>query len=464
LNAAPFFDGKKIEMIELRTGKVLWTNSQFSDFKDSDFELSKLAEEGLIGITNADKSGFIDIKTGQSVASGKTESRQNVETIVVEGKDLRIVLDHGESALLSNTRTMKLSARKISTGEKLWETSFEGTVIPSWGTPVNGIMVWGSGGLAISFDVVGDKAIVIYEGISVFDLSDGRKLWSAEYEGIDYSAGLKATQTLNVAARLTADDGIYVVDRKSEKIHKYELATGKELWSPSEISSDDIVPHMILKNQTLLAQFGGYLSVQSFFPQTNVYRSEFKFAGDSYGIRAYNAATGALLWNTDKMRDVLKEKFGDRITDLIIDGDYIYVCGEKTLCALDAQTGKPKYVVNVKDLGIGSPFALSLSASDQRLYLDCDEGIAAFNKADGSKIYSTDTDKNLGRFSRGKNYFAWVGEEPVELTTFIGFDLSTGAIKGKYEMNSSKPELTDDGEYLFRFDDEDVTKFFINKK
>jgi outer membrane protein assembly factor BamB len=320
------------------------------------------------------------------------------------------------------------------------------------------------GNNVITFDVVGDKVIVIYEGVSVFDLNDGRKLWSAAYESVDYNGGLKVTQTLNVAARLTAGNGVFLVDRKTERIHKYDLATGKELWTAPIISSDDIIPYMILKNNTLLVQFGGYMSVQTFFTGDQVYKSEYKFAGNSYGIRAYNAETGVLLWDTDKMKDVLKEKFGERITNLVSDGDYLYACGEKTLFALDVKTGTPKYTVNIKDLKIGSPFAVTLSVPDQRLYIDCDEGIAAFNIADGKKIYSTNTDKNFSRFSQGKNHFAWVGSTPTELSAFIGFDLNTGAIKGKYEMNSDTPQLTDDGEYLIRFDGKDVTKLTINKK
>jgi outer membrane protein assembly factor BamB len=465
LTATPFFDGKNVELVEIRTGKVLWSNSEFNDFKDNDFVLFKLAGEGLVGIMNAEKFGYINIKTGQSVACGKIFP--NSDAITLNDKDLRVRLDFGKHELLSFMRKMILSATKISTGKKVWETSFEGTVYESWaifsGESSLSQLVRG-GNNVITFDVVGDKVIVIYEGISVFDLNDGRKLWSGAYESVDYNGGLKVTQTLNVAARLTAGDGVFLVDRKTERIHKYDLVAGKELWTAPIISSDDIIPYMILKNQTLLVQFGGYMSVQTFFTGDQVYKSENKFAGNSYGIRAYNAETGALLWDTDKMKDVLKEKFGERITDLITEGDYLFVCGEKTLFALDVRTGLPKYTVNIKDLKIGSPFALRLSVSDQRLYLDCDEGIAAFNVADGKTIYSTNMDKNFGRFSQGKNYFAWVGSTPTELSTLIGFDLNAGAIKGKYEMNSDTPQLTDDGEYLIRFDGKNVTKLIMNKK
>ncbi|MDP1675291.1 MAG: PQQ-binding-like beta-propeller repeat protein [Bacteroidota bacterium] len=465
LYATPFFDGKNVELVEIKTGKALWSNSQFKDFKDDDFELFTLAEEGLVGIMNADKFGYIDLKTGKSVARGKISP--NSDAITLSEKDLRVSIDYGKHEFLSFTRKMTLSATKISTNQKVWETSFEGTVYESWaifsGESVLGQLLKG-GNKVITFDVVGDNVIVIYEGISVFDLKDGRKLWSAAYESVDYEGGLKVVQILNVAARLISGDGIFLVDRKTEKIHKYDLATGKELWTAPGISSDDIIPCMILKNHTLLVQFGGYMSVQTFFTGDQVYQSESKFAGDSYGIRAYNAETGSLLWDTDKMKSVLKEEFGERITDLIINGDYVYVCGEKTLFALEVQTGKPKYTVNIKDLKIDAPFYLTLSESGQRLYLDCDEGIAAFNIADGKKIYSNNTDKNFGRFSQGKNYFSWNGVEPLELSKFIGFDLNTGAIKGEYEMNSDTPQLTDDGEYLIRFDGKNVIKLSMNKK
>lgn len=47
----------------------------------------------------------------------------------------------------------------------------------------------------INMELHGDHIFVIYEGISVFDLKTGKKLWETTFDNIDFSFGLmKSTQ------------------------------------------------------------------------------------------------------------------------------------------------------------------------------------------------------------------------------------------------------------------------------
>lgn len=463
--AMPLFDGKHIELVNVKTGKTLWTNSDYSGFDEEGFNIQKLSDYNLIEVRNNLGVGYIDEKTGRTVDDKQVGQYRNssvASTKIAESKEknLRVRLDLGSRSMFSLTRMITLTASTITTNAQVWTVSFEEKVMED-------LMSLGlmseQATPNISFGIQNDKVYVIYEGISVFDISTGSKLWSAKYASSDYSGGLRVDQTLNSAARLFAGNGLFLVDRESEQIHKYDIATGKDMWAAPKISDDDVVPHMILSGNTLLAQFGGRMFVQSYLTQSQEYRYEYKFAGDSYGVRAYDATTGAVLWDTK----TLKAELGDRVSNILTDGQNVYVTGEETLFALDIQTGKTKYSVNVKDFDLGEAWGLTKSEDGQRLFIDFDKGLAAVSIADGKKIYATNTKKNLGRFNQGKNCFIWVGDDNVELKSFVGTDLQTGALKGKYEneyvYNGSMPRLTDDGDYLIKFDDEKVVKYRVNK-
>lgn len=465
----PVFNGKDVELVDARTGKTKWTNTEHAAYDDDGFDVQSMTDYNLIMVTSKAGLQYIDLNSGHTVDVKKIGSFRNVAEAsdnVIESKDLkmRYGLDLSTRGLFSIERTITVSATDITSNDQVWSVSFDGKVMED----LMSLGLIGSEGTPnISMRLVNDKIIVQYEGVSCFDARTGRKLWSTEYQSSDYSGGLKVEQTLHTAAVLASENSLYLVNRDAEKIHKFDMATGTDSWNAPIINSDDIVPTLIRKDNVLLAQFGGRLAHQTYFVRDQSYKYNQTFVGDSYGVRAYNAATGAVMWDTETMEDVLKSSVGDRMTDLFVHGQNAYFCGDKMLYVLDVQTGKPKYTLDITNFELGKPWALSISADGNRLFVDCDKGVLGLVTSDGGKVFATNTKKNLGRFANGANSFVWTGEEDIELKSFVGIDMTSGTIKGAFEsddaMSASEPPMSKNGDYVVGFDDKNVVMYKVNK-
>ncbi|CAN5501544.1 hypothetical protein BH10BAC6_BH10BAC6_02580 [soil metagenome] len=469
ISAMPVFNGKDVEFVDARTGKVMWTNTEHAAYDDDGFDVQSMTDYSLIMVTSKAGRQYIDLKSGHTVESKKIGAFRNMaaaSNTVIESKELkmRFGLDLGSRGLFSIERSITVTATDITSNEQVWSISFDGKVMED----LMSLGIIGEGATPnTSMRLVNDKLLVQYEGVTCFDARTGHKLWSTEYQSSDYSGGLKIEQTLHTAAILVSENSMYLVDRDAKKIHKFDIATGTDSWSATSINSDDIVPTFVRQDNIVLAQFGGRLAHQTYFTGSQEYKYNHTFSGDSYGVRAYNAANGAIVWDTEKMEDVLKSSVGDRMTNLFVHGQHAYFCGDKMLYVLDVQTGKPKYTVDITSFELGKPWALSISEDGNRLFADCDKGVLGLMTSDGSKVFATNTKKNLGRFANGANSFVWTGDEDVELKSFVGLDLTTGAIKGSFEsddaMTASEPPMSKNGEYVVGFDDKNVVLYKVNK-
>jgi hypothetical protein len=448
-----------IDMLDAKTGKVLWS-------KPAGASASVGKPEGLdvCYSMSSDALTYYVAKTGEVISSDKllqytetTSGKQKVldaGVVYDEAKNFEIKLTYQKRILggaKGSKRDITVTCTKISDGSYVWGTTFKGIVVSTLVTLED----------LINISMVNGKVFVMYEGITVLDENDGKILWNAEFDNSDVSLGLKAKQEIGISAMPIVDgNAVYVVDLKTgNDIKKYDATTGKIIWESPKMGKDPVVPQMIVSNGVLIAQLGGRINVQTYIPGSgsnpDVYKSEYKFVGP-FGLKAYDTNTGAVLWETSTMKDILKDKFSDGITNLVVAGNNVIVCSDKNLFSFDAKTGKANYATGMDAYKIGNPITLDINPADGKIYVICDKGIAAFTGNDGKNIYATKVGEIISDFVRGDNYFVWIGEDE-----FAGFDLETGKVKGKFK-GQTHPKLTPDGNYLFNFDGSKIEKYKIN--
>lgn len=467
-------DWKNLSMMDASTGKILWTlafKEKFGFKKASSYEWDE-SKQILKLVYNEDKTGekllLLDPKTGNTIDENTYKNlpennrayfqkynkfRVFKNTVEKDGNSLTV---HYHKKLIVGASNAKTTTAEIScTGKNNWTTTINVKV-------VRGIV---NDQDFLDVDVVGDKVFVIYEGISVLDLYSGKLLWETSFDNSFFDFGVfKSVQELGRAAWPVVDGNfVYVVDlsKSNRCIKKLDLNTGNVLWkTQEEFDKEEIIPNILVTGNYLVAQFGGLIEKQMVITSSNstTYKIEYKYDGN-FGVKVYDIQTGKLIWDTHNKEKELGDKFNDRITNIISDGNSILVCSSKKLYCFDTEKGNVLYSINIKDLKIDEP--KYIWKYKDRIIIECESGIASLSKSDGKVLYSVNTNKYIDSFFAGNAFYIWVGKDAENKTEFIRFDLDKGVVMGKIK-NTSYPKFTLDGEYFIKFDDNTVYRYSTN--
>lgn len=353
----------------------------------------------------------------------------------------------------------KLKITVESSGAYSWNTEFEGRVLRALCDNAIGD---GYSGDYISMELHGDHIFVIYEGISVFDVKTGKKLWETTFDNIEFNFGLmKSTQVLGRAAMpVVSEDAVFIADlsKSNHKIKKFNADNGTLIWESVEFGKGDLVPDMALVGNALIAKFGGEVETQTYIPGTDgrpdVCKDEYKMDGP-FGLKAYDPATGALLWETSKMKS-LGDKFSGSLSNIMISGNNIIFCTSKNMICMEARSGNMLWKVDISKTGIG--IVNYIWERDGSMIAEGNKGVASVAITGGKLNWATKTKKNLGTFGSTSAYYVWVGKSITDYQNFIRIDLDNGAILG-IQKATRYPQFTPDREEFLKYDGKKIYRF-----
>jgi hypothetical protein len=457
---------KKFVGLDARSGNKNWESAAYPEMdlaknvsltyiEDSDYayvisDLNILYINIVTGKITPDDTGILD-KSGTT-----TFSRYGVNRVTAKYSEGNTTIKL--TGTMKVVSTEKIQFKLESSGDNTWTKKFEGKAVRQLFNDKP----------YVKMDVQGGKIFLLSKFITVFDMKTGEQLWEAPFDNCDVSIGLKAKQEFGIAGwPLVSGNAVYYVDLKTDNaIKKVDAKTGALIWKSESFSSSDRVPNLTEINGVLIAQFGGMINVQKYIPNSNggaTYKNENKFDG-TFGVKAYDVATGKTVWSSDKLADKLGDKFKARISTIYVLNNKLYVASDKNLFCLEPKTGDLIYKTSLEAAKIGDVFEVSLSDDYETFYIFCDNGIASANIATGKLAYATKTDDIFWQlpgtatysFSQGANFFVWVGE-----SDFIGFDLKTGKIKGKMKDNNN-PQMSGDGNFIMIRDGAKITKYAVN--
>jgi outer membrane protein assembly factor BamB len=476
--------------IDQETGKELWKTDQYgtADQVEKSFKDFYCSSSGTVIFKTDNSYKYVKLRTGEvspddpgcylvPLEDGISLQKRRAfgssinkpQIINIKDKDMKLTLTYeskGNAAFRNKAkRWMKLTAVRLSDGKPLWTGESSGNIVR---TLCADFASSGSlfGGDLISLEVIGDKAFVMYEGISCFDLNTGKLLWDIELDNSDLSIGLKAKQTLGTAGDpVVTKDAIYVVDLRKgiNTIKKLDLNTGRPIWESAKFSGSDVVPAMMVIDNLLVCQFGGLMEAQEYIPgmggNPDVCRAKSYFT-TSNDIKAYDIYSGKLVWQSSLIsKDYGGDKFSKSITTLKYDGKSLYVSSEKNLFSINPASGKPNYIIPLGKLKIGEPTLLVQSGN--KLFISATQGVAAFNTSDGTKVYVVPAKANLGLDMVSENVLLmWTGKKPDSRSEFSLLDYNSGRIFG-VTSNTFYPYFDNMGKEMLKFDGNMVYKYLI---
>jgi outer membrane protein assembly factor BamB len=438
----------QIVCINLETGKNLWTTEKFQDLDEN--SITYIEEEDCFAVTLKKELVYIKAQTGEELWS--TEKFKGVVgAYSYSGSDQSMVMVNFVPSTLGALFTgfkNQLVKINIKNGEIIWENTYIGRADRKVITKE----------FLFDLNVENDKVYLNLSGLQVYDYNTGAKLWSAAFDFtpdklVGKPTGTKLFGVYGAVAEPVVDgDDLYVLDmtsKSSQYVKKYDRNTGKLLWTSREIKDAKAIPGMRVEDGKVLLQIGGMVEVQ----YHREYRSGDQLISETaikfenikpYGIQAFNANDGTLVWES--------EKFKKGITNAIsFEGNNI-VCSGKELYSLDIATGNEKYVVPVAKGGVGLA-QMILPFKENIIVVVGEKGVSTFNANTGEVI-------NSGKY-RTSSLEDRIDDILVMKTdkADIGtFDLNTCKYKDFKARTGAMTTLSRDGNFVYVYEKKTVTK------
>lgn len=451
-NTIFLFDRKigkdQIACMDLESGKVLWTTDKYQDVSDE--SVTYIGEEDCFAIALKKELVYIRARTGEELWNTE-KFRGVVGQYHFDGNEHSLTMVNFVPTLLGALFSgLKNQIAKIDlkTGQILWENTYIGRaerkVI--------------SREFMYDLSVTNDKVFLRLNGMQVYDFKTGAKVWSAAFDFtpehiVGKPMGAKAFGVYGaVADPVVEGQDVYVLDmqsRSKQYVKKYDLNTGKLLWTSPEIKDAKAIPGLRVIGGKVLLQIGGIVEKQYMKVTRTADQVITEYVVDFVnvnpcGIQALDASTGKLIWES--------ERFRKGITNMITFGENVVVCSGKALYSLDLATGNEKYESPVTKGGVGLATQIQ-PFKDDVIVVVGEKGVSTFNASNGDVInsgkYRTSTlEDRVDNILVMKTDKADIGTFDLNTCKYKDFKARTGALT----------TLSRDGNFVYVYEKKVVTK------
>jgi hypothetical protein len=493
------FDSRKlgtdrIAVINMATGKELWNSENYQNLIPKDKgDLSSAGDEiETVKYISELDAFLIAQKDGMNMVKATT-GEKIWETKLIKGAVAKYVYDKAKNEILMvNFKPTALGALLVgfknqlvkinaSNGEILWDASFRGSIEKELVTRKPIIDMW----------LKGDKLFLWLDGIQVYNLNNGQKLWEVEYENDVnkntngggrslMSTGTSKSIYRTLADPLFTEDAVYIVifatrDR-TKYVEKHDIQTGKLLWASEKIAGAFSMPNLYKAGDKIMVQVGGKVQVQEIIatkPTSSslgssafsggierTYRIYYDYVAQKNSIIALNDNDGKTAWRS--------EKFDKRITDMIIDKDQTVFVGDgDEFYSYDIKSGKQNFDVKHGDAKVGKAFDV-INFNDNVVVIS-EKGLASYKKVDGKRNYATDKLAGIDYwYDIAGNFF--LRNQKNSKNIIHGINIENGETKGTVESKGKggSPnygdgiDISDDGEFIFAFKGKKLEKIKVN--
>jgi outer membrane protein assembly factor BamB len=437
----------QLACLDMETGSLLWSTDRYQNVTDEN--VVYIPERQGFAISLKDKLVFIRVSNGEEVWS--TAKFGGVVGKYVYTNDGNLVtVNFQPSGLVAFFTGFKNMIAKINmdNGNIVWSNTYIGRAERK--------LI--SGEFLYDIKVEGPKVILLLNGIQVYDYKTGASLWSAAFnytpEGVKHPANAKRWGVYGAVADpvfINDTKEAYVLDmenRNNQFVKKYDINTGKLIWTSPEIKGAKAIPGMYVVDDKVILQIGGIVEVQTYEEIKTEYYTSYvnKIYYDNVkpnGLQTFNTRDGSIAWES--------EKFKKGITNAYIYENNILVSSGKELYKIDYKNGHEIYSVPVTEGGVG--LATEIMPYKDKMIVIGEKGISAYNPADGKFIYS-------GKYKDSKleDVFNNILVMKTDKSDIASFDLDSGKYKKFDAKSDATTTLQTDGKFVYVYEDKVVTK------
>ncbi|MBL4710260.1 MAG: PQQ-binding-like beta-propeller repeat protein [Flavobacteriales bacterium] len=441
----------KLAVVDLKTGKVLWDSEVYQGLTVDNIEYIPEKDGFILSLENS--LTFVDARTGEEKWESTAFNGAVAMWQYIEG-DL-VMLNFAPPGLRAFFRGFKnqLARIDLDNGDIKWTTTYSGV-------PERKIVTKER---IYDMNIKGGKVFLTMKGLQVFDVKSGATLWSAAFDeevkkriiqvNSPFGKGGKGGKIYGaIADPLIVGRDVYIVQktRKSKKfaIYKYDINTGKVLWSSEQFKAAEAIPNIFVINDKLIAQVGGVVEVQSITKSTvdGVTTTTYSVGTKNIkpnGLIAFNTSDGSQVWDS--------EKFKKGITNAFVDGENLIVSSGKALYSIRFSDGKVNYEEDVKNGGVG--LAVEILKYKENIVVIGQKGVSLFTISEGKMVKASKYKKasfqsledNILLMRTAKNDFAAFN---LDDCTYVKYNAK----------KDSQQALSTDGKFVWAYEKKQVTK------
>jgi outer membrane protein assembly factor BamB len=437
----------KIACVDIGDGSVLWTSQKYQDLTDEN--IIYIAEMEAFAVSTKTNLTMIKARTGEELWTTQ-KFKGVVGSYSYDKADQSLVMlnfrPSGLGALFSGFKNQIMRVN-VKNGDVIWEQTYVGMMERKVITREP----------TAHIDVMKDKVFLYLNGIQVYDYNTGAQVWSAAYDFtvnvVGPPSGAKRFGVYGgIADPLIAGNDVYVLDFKNPRkqwLRKYDLNSGKLLWSSPEIPDAKAIPGMYLVDGTIVLQMGGQVECQAYIVTKNqdgsityTWKKYYRVA-KPLGVMAYDASNGKMLWES--------ERFRRDITNAFPSGNNLIIASGKALYSLDVKSGKDNYEIPLGDDKIG--LAQKIIDYKDKVIVVGEKGVASHNKSDGKLGAS-------GKY-RAADFAGMYGNMlmmQTEKEDIAVYDVETCKFKQYNARSGATSRMSDDGQFVYVWDKRDLIK------
>ncbi|MHC1707182.1 MAG: PQQ-binding-like beta-propeller repeat protein [Bacteroidales bacterium] len=453
-NAIFLFDRKmgkdKLACIDITNGTLLFVTDKYQDVSEDNVMYIK--EKDAFAISLKESLVMIKLRTGEEI--WQTTKFKGAVGDYLFSDGFLYMLNYKPTALAALFAGFKNQLVKIniSNGDVVWDTKYIGIVTKKafTGEPV------------LKMSLENGKLFLMLNGLQVYDSDKGNLLWSCAYD-IDLNEVVRAPAGARkfgvyeaIADPLVVGDVVYIVDMQSKSkqfIKKYELNTGKLLWTSPELEGVKVAPGLYISGNTLVLQVGGVVETQAFIVKRvrqpdGTYTIEKEWKKDYPNIKpcrlmAFSANDGKQLWES--------ERFKKGITNAMINNGQVIACSGKALYNLNLTDGKENYEVQLGDDNIG--LAAKILEYKDRIVIVGEKGISQHDPKNGKLLMSGKYKKAM--LEDKSDQYLLMRTESADIACF---DLETCKFRKFDARKGAQSYLSDDGSFVIVFEKKTATR------
>lgn len=435
----------KLAVVDLNTGKVLWTSEVYQGLTEANIEYIPEKDGFILSLESS--LTFVDARTGE----------EKWESTAFKGAIAMWKYIDGDAVMLNVTPTglrgffkgfkNQIARMDLSNGDIKWSSTYVGI-------PERKIVTRER---IYDMNIEGDKVFLTMNGLQVFDVKSGATLWSAPFDNSEVAGRIRVNngnQTAiygSIADPLRVGRDVYIIQKTKKKkfvINKYDVNTGKVVWSTPEFKAAQALPNLFVIEDKLIAQVGGIVEVQSIVKTTvdGVTRITYSVSAKNIkpnGLMAFNVEDGTQAWDS--------EKFKKGITNAFVDGKNLIVCSGKSLYSIEYSNGGVNYEEDVKNGGVG--LAEEILKYKDKIVVVGQKGVSLFNIADGKLVKA-----NKYKKATSEKVVDNILLMRTDKNDFAAFNLDDCSYVQYNAKKDSKQFLSEDGNFVWAYEKKTVSK------
>ncbi len=432
----------KMACIDIHNGNLLWVSGKYQNVEEDN--IVYIRELDAFAVTTKTSLVMIKARTGEEM--WQTEKFKGiVGYYIVMGDGNMVMMNMKATAIGSLFSGFKNQVVKINTknGEVIWDQTYRGVAEKKVLTKER----------LIKMDIQKDKVFLYLNGIQVFDYKTGAAVWSMAYDQtpavVKQPAGCVKFGAYGVVADVVVEgDHVYVLDMQNKRkqyVKKYELQTGKLIWTSPEIKDARAIPNMFVHNGKVVLQVGGAVEVQYV---TRKRESDGSVTTTSvietqnvkpFNVQCFDANAGTQVWESEKMKK--------GITNAFLSGDNVIICSGKALYSMEINTGKENYEIPLKSDKVG--LADRIIGYNDNVAIIGEKGVSMRKMSSGELVGSQKYKRATPLSYNGKVIY----QNALALVTpksDVGvFDLDKVSLKKYDARKGAMSYLSTNGDYLF---------------